>query len=103
MASAADFRDAFLTSLLIGYDWERSSHFAEIALRRRGSPDRKFRIEGLSAWAVFEDFAEQYISQCTLLQDQDGIYLCLDPHTEGSRSDKDNYWLVGAAVAECPN
>ncbi|KFN45532.1 hypothetical protein P873_14650 [Arenimonas composti TR7-09 = DSM 18010] len=103
MASAADFRDAFLKSLIVGYDWECSSHFAEIALRRVDSPDRKFRIEGLSACAVFEDFASQYISQCTLLQDQDGIYLCLDPHIEGRRSDKDNYWLVGASVAECPN
>ena len=103
MASAADFRDAFLKSLLVGYDWDCSSHFAEIALRRDGSPDRKFRIEGLSAWAVFEDFAAQYISECTLLQDQDGIYLCLDPHTEGSRSEKDNYWLVGTTVAEFPN
>jgi len=69
MASAADFRDSYLTSFLVGYDWERSAHFAELALRRDGRADRRFRIERLSSWAAFEDFGTQHISQCTLLQD----------------------------------
>jgi hypothetical protein len=103
MASASDFRDSFVRSLLIGYDWERSAHFAELALCREGSAERRFRIDGLSAWAVFEDFQAQHITQCTLLRNHEGIYLCLDPHTEGARSEKDNYWLIGTAVAECPN
>jgi hypothetical protein len=103
MASAADFRDSFLRSLLVGYDWVDSAHFAELVLSKDGSADRTFRIDGLSSWAVFEDFGAQHISECTLLQGKEGVYLCLDPHTEGSRSEKDNYWLVGASVAECPN
>ena len=103
MVSASDFRDSFVGSLLIGYDWHQSAHFAELSLCREGSVERKFRIDGLSAWAVFEDFGAQHISECTLLRNQEGIYLCLDPHSEGVRSDRDNYWLAGAAVAECPN
>ena len=98
MVTAADFRDSYLSTFLVGYDWDRSEHFAQLTLRQHGRTERTYRIEGLTSWSAFEDFQAQHIDQCTLLVESDGVYLCLDPYREGERSQQDNYWFVGSRI-----
>lgn len=98
MVTAADFRDSYLSTLLIGYDWDSSEHFAQLTLRQHGRIERTYRVEGLTSWSAFDDFLAQHIEQCTLLVEPKGIYLCLDPYREGERSPQDNYWFVGSRV-----
>jgi hypothetical protein len=99
--TASDFRDSHLNSLLIGYDWERSEHFAQLTLMRPDSSEQTYRIEGLTSWSAFEDFGAQHIERCTLVAEQQGgVYLCLDPYSEGERSPQDNFWFIGARALE---
>ena len=103
MITASDFRDGSLVAFLVEYDWDSSSHFAELTVRGKDEIHRRFRMSGLISWSAFEDFGAQHIAQCTLLSEDSGVYLCLDPFTEGKRSDKDNFWLAGASMARCAN
>jgi len=96
--TASDFRDASLSAVVIGYDWERSEHFAQLALLQPGLAERTYRIEGLTSWSAFEDFAAQYIERCTLLVEPGSAYLCLDPFRENERSPQDNFWFVGTRL-----
>ena len=98
MITAADFRNSSLSSLLVGYDWEKSEHLAELTLAAIDGSSVTYRITGLSAWSAIEDFQARHIEQCTLLRDTVGIYLALDPHLEGERTQQDNLWFTGAAV-----
>jgi hypothetical protein len=98
--TASDFRDAFLGSVLVGYDWSGSKHFAQVTLRQLDGVERTFRVEGLKSWAAWETFEAQCIEQCTFLSDAGGIYLCLDPYLEGQRTEDDNFWFVGSSVTE---
>lgn len=98
MINSADFRDKFLASLTIGYDWRTARHFAELEVAGEAQTSDKFRISGLSDYNISEDFRTQYISQCTLRVDSGGIYLSLDPYTEGSPSDNDNYTFTGTEI-----
>lgn len=98
MITAADIRNAYVSRLLIGYDWYGSEHFAELTLRQHGGIERTYRVEGLSSWSAFEDFRARHIEQCTLLTDPGSVYLCLDPFREGARSQKDNFWFVGSRI-----
>ena len=65
MITASEFRDGVLTAFRVGYDWDRSGHFAEITVRGKGPKDKTFRITGLTSWSASEDFSAQYIvAQC---------------------------------------
>jgi hypothetical protein len=99
LITSSDFRDKHLSALLVGYDWKRSEHFAQITLRGHDDLEQTYLIQGLTAWAVAEDFSAQHIEQCTLLSQPDGVYLCLDPYREGERSQQDNFWFSGASLA----
>ncbi|MGO4549556.1 hypothetical protein AB4059_00410 [Lysobacter sp. 2RAF19] len=98
MVTAADFRDSYLSSFLVGFDWDKSEHFAQLTLRQHGRVERIYRVEGLTSWSAFEDFRAQHIEQCTLLTEPGDVYLCLDPYREGERSQQDNYWFVGSRI-----
>ncbi|MFT3896148.1 MAG: hypothetical protein QM719_00345 [Thermomonas sp.] len=98
MITSSNFRDNHLSALLIGYDWERSEHFAGLTLQEADGHLQTYSIERLTAWAVFEDFSAQHIEQCTLLTRPGEVYLSLDPHKEGNRSEQDNFWFVGARI-----
>jgi hypothetical protein len=98
LITSSDFRDKYLSALLVGYDWDRSEHFAQLTLRGHDDTLQTFIVQGLTAWAVFEDFSAQHVEQCTLLSHSDSVYLCLDPHLEGERSQQDNFWFAGASV-----
>lgn len=98
MVTAADFRDSYLSTLVIGYDWDRSEHFAQLTLRQHGRIERTYQVEGLTSWSALEDFRAQHIDQCTLLVQSEGVYLCLDPYREGERSPQDNYWFAGSRI-----
>jgi hypothetical protein len=103
MITASDFRDGSLVALLVGYDWESSAHSAELTVRGKDATERKYRMSGLTSWGAFEDFGSQHISHCTFLDEASGVYLCLDPFSEGERSARDNFWLAGACMARCAN
>jgi hypothetical protein len=98
MITAADFRDSYLSTLLVGYDWERSQHFAQLTLHRNGDAEQIYRVDGLTSWSAFEDFRAKHIEQCTLVSDSESVYLCLDPYREGERSPQDNFWFAGSRV-----
>jgi hypothetical protein len=98
MITPSSFRDKYLDSVLIGYSWESSAHYAEICVSNERSPSRKFRIIGLTSYSINEDFSARYIEQCTLIATSDRVYLSLDPHTEDKESDLDNYSFVGKEI-----
>ncbi|QSX77405.1 hypothetical protein [Agrilutibacter solisilvae] len=98
MITSSDFRDSWVTALFVGYDWERSEHFAELALRTAFGADRLFRVERLTSWGIHQNFDTQWITKCTLVERSDGLYLCLDPAVEGKPSNLDNFWFLGARV-----
>jgi hypothetical protein len=103
MVTTLDFRDKRLASLLVGYDWFTGQHFAELTIASADESLLTYRIAGLSAWSVFEDFQSVgYIEQCTFLREQPGVYLSLDPFLEGQRSAKDNQWFIGIDVERVP-
>ena len=66
MVDSTSFRDKHLDSVLIGYDWADSAHFAEISVSAKQGSSQTFRINGLTAYYLNEDFAAQYISHSTL-------------------------------------
>ena len=103
MITSSSFRDKHLSALLVGYDWESSEHFAQLTLRAHDGSSETYIVQGLTSWAVFEDFSAQHIEQCTLLRQADQVYLCLDPHLEGERSEQDNFWFTGASVVAGAN
>src|SRR5687767_14464586 len=98
MTTATDLRDRYLVAFSVGYDWENSAHFAELILRGEDGADFKCRVVGLTSWGAFEDFTAKHVERCTLLREASGVYLSLDPHIEGRRSAKDNFWFIGSAV-----
>ena len=102
MITAAEFRNSSLASLLVGYDWPSGAHFADLTLASADGSLLTYRISELSAWSAFEDFQAQHIEQCTLLHDQSGVYLALDPYLEGQRSPQDNLWFAGISVELVP-
>ena len=102
MITAAEFRNSSLASLLVGYDWPSGAHFADLTLTSADGSLLTYRISELSAWSAFEDFQAQHIEQCTLLHDQSGVYLALDPYLEGQRSPQDNLWFAGISVELVP-
>jgi hypothetical protein len=98
MITASSFRNKFLRSLTINYDWITSEHYAEIYVEDHSGITESFRISGLSGYNVNEDFMAMYIEQCTLLETVGRIYLSLDPFEEGAASEKDNYSFTGSAI-----
>ena len=99
MISATSFRDRYVSSLTVGYDWQTSKHFVEISLAAEGHVTQTFRIEGLSDYSISEDFGAQYISQCTFINIPGRVYLSLDPYIEGTEGERDNYTFVGSSIA----
>ncbi len=101
MITTSNFRDGHLVGFAVTYDWDASRHAAELTLRTVDGTLARYRIVGLRAWHAYEDFEAQWIERCTLIHDEAGVYLCLDPHHEGVRTDDDNLWMLGAAVERC--
>ncbi len=100
MITAKSFRDKFLNSITISYDWKQSKHFAEICLSDNNGLISRYKIAGLNSYDVFEDFQAMYISQCTLLIDADRVYLSLDPYVEGTESDQDCFKFIGSQIID---
>jgi hypothetical protein len=98
MITASSFRDKFLSSITISYDWQQSEHSADICVTDHSGVILKYQIAGLVSYDIFEDFQAMHISQCTLLVDVDRVYLSLDPYTEGTESDQDCFKFIGSQI-----
>ena len=103
MITSSNFRDKYLSALLVGYDWEKSEHFVRLTVRAHDGSLDTYVVQGLTSWAVFEDFSAQHIEQCTLLNQPNQVYLCLDPYLEGQRSEQDNFWFTGTSIVANTN
>ena len=98
MIPADTFRDSFLCSLSVSYDWQRSKHSVDICVAKDDGPSRTYRITGLSDYNISENFLAMYIEQCTLTIEAGRVYLSLDPHLEGTESERDNFTFTGSEI-----
>lgn len=97
--STASFRDKMLESFAVFYDWVTDSHAAEFTVRATDGASERFRIVGLSEINVSEDFRHTgHIAFCSLILNDERIYLSLDPFNEGVESDRDNFSFVGRGI-----
>jgi len=99
MTTASKFRDKFLASITVGYDWLSSAHYADICISDNAGVAATYRIDGLSTYYLNEDFGAQYIERCTLLVTPSRVYASLGPHTEGVESDLDTLVFVGSGIS----
>lgn len=98
MINANSFRDKAIASVLVGYDWHGSMHFAEIQVSDGSGAVQTYRLEGLSDFSINEDFAATHVSHCTFINTPERVYLSLDPYNEGTESEHDNYTFVCAKI-----
>ncbi len=99
MINESHFRDGKVISVSVNYDWEEYSAFAVITIDRYGVT-KTYKIHGLTEFHIFDDLTSAYIEQCTLVTDNESIYLCLDPYMESKPTGKDNYYFKGKSIVQ---
>jgi hypothetical protein len=100
MIDSQDFRDGYVSGVSIQYGSETSTATATLSIRDSFGTTRQFQIDGLSDFSICEDFRSLAIAQCTLIVGSSGVYLSLDPYTEGSPSDRDNFYFRGKTIGQ---
>ena len=101
MLTSNDFRDTSLLSVAISYDWQTSSHSAQLCVVGADGLPRRYVVSKLSNYSIADDFSVAHIAQCTLLTTPGRVYLSLEPYAEGQESDKDSFVFVGQAIGVC--
>jgi len=101
MINASSFRERFLLSLAISFDWHGKSHTLEITLCDNEGKTTGYRITELQNIEVSEDFKAMYVERCTFTKLGNRVYLSLDPYIEGTESDRDNYVAIGSDIIQC--
>ena len=100
MVSAQDFRDCYVETISIRYPRAGSAGAVDLSVLDSNGLVRSFRLNGVTALAIDEDFESLAIARCTFVVGPDGAYLSLDPFEEGVPSDRDNYFFRAASVEQ---
>jgi len=95
---AAIIRDSFISEIKHAYDWT-GNHIAHLTFMKN---EERFylQLSDVKSFYVFEDFDSKYISQCKVLDLEDGIYVSLDPYDESLAVDERDNFCVTARSAE---
>ncbi len=97
--TSLNFRDKSLVQVTIGYDLDGNQNYAVLSVVESDGTQTKYRIVALSEYSIYEDFGCLVISQCKLINKNDGIYLSLDPFNElESEEEKDNFFFRGKSI-----
>ena len=97
--TAQDFRDNIISEISICYDWDTEENVAIIKIKCYDKSIETYRINGLVAFNIYEDFNARYIEQCLLINKQSSVYLSLDPYSEiQAEIEKDNYYFSGCSI-----
>jgi len=95
---AAIIRDSFVLEIKLAYDWTGDHHVANLTFMK-GNERLNLRLLGVRSFYVFEEFEAKYISQCKVVDIDDGIYVSLDPYDESPVVDeRDNYCVIARAA-----
>ena len=94
-----NFRDKAITQVTIGYDWVDSLNFALISVMDADKVIFTYRVAGLTEYCLYDDFECMYISQCKFIDDDDGLYISLDPFNElAPREERDCFCFLGKSI-----
>ncbi|WP_226669129.1 hypothetical protein [Microbulbifer aggregans] len=93
------FRDKAVAQVSVGYDWASSENYAIITMAEADGSTKSYRINGLTEYAIYEDFSCGVFDQCKLIRGFESVYLSLDPYSEiGLIEDKDNFFFRGKSI-----
>ncbi len=95
---AAIIRDSFISEIKLAYDWT-GRHIAALTLMKN-EEKIYLRLSGVRSFYVFEEFEAKYISQCKVLDLENGIYVSLDPYDESLIVDERDNYCITAHSAE---
>ena len=94
-----NFRDNAVIQVSVVYDWIESKNYAIITMLDSNDFVRSYRINELTEYAIYEDFASMIIGQRKLVTSAEAIYLSLDPYDErGPIEELDNFCFWGKSI-----
>lgn len=93
------FRDKSLVQVTIGYDHPNGEYHALFCLSSPDGVQATYRIIELHEYQIYDNFGCMYISHCTFVETDGGVYLALDPlHENSPNEDEDNFWFKGKSI-----
>jgi hypothetical protein len=98
MITSRDFRDHYVAELSVHYDRDASRGTLHLSVYDSDGVTVRYELGGLREYYINEDFGCDAISQCTLINEPNNVYLSLDPFNEGAPSEKDNFCFTAASI-----